>query len=331
MLLSEIRALAAGIWRNAAGAVERPLDCPFSGLETRRWDSPRNKHTYVREKEDALPARRSLWNHLSLECKQDLTYCSILRRVDGFRIAKSISISSGSAAHTEGSNLWRMFTRWPSFLPGNLLMSRLSWCFSSTVICRDSSSGLESRLSFACGLEVRTRAVEVSDVGIVHVFFFLSFSLCAKQPTRWESCRVGSACCRLSRPGVFSSLIRFQEVERGQQAPHSWQQTDAGWGISRNGQVWNWGFRSPIEIDCENIMMMMSILSLLWVFFYKPLKVVSVSQCTTYHKALYVFFCWHMPLSLYRWGGAGSVGHPFFSTVQYRTTGPTVSTTWLTW
>lgn len=58
---------------------------------------------------------------------------------------------------------------------------------------------------------------------------------------------------------------------------------------------------------------MMSILS---EFFHKPLKVVSVSQCMTYHKELYGVFCWHMPLSLYRWGEAVSVGHPFFSTVQ---------------
>lgn len=46
---------------------------------------------------------------------------------------------------------------------------------------------------------------------------------------------------------------------------------------------------------------------------------VSVSQCTTYHKALYGLFCWHMPLSLYRWGGAVSVGVGWVSILQHST------------
>lgn len=64
-------------------------------------------------------------------CKQDLTYLSSSRKVVGFRVSKSISISSGLESLSEGSRDWMMCTTRPSFSPGSRLMSRLSWRFSS--------------------------------------------------------------------------------------------------------------------------------------------------------------------------------------------------------
>lgn len=63
--------------------------------------------------------------------KQEVTYLSSSRRVDGFKVSKSISISSGLEFLREGSRDWMMWTTRPSFSPGSLLMSRLSCLFSS--------------------------------------------------------------------------------------------------------------------------------------------------------------------------------------------------------
>ncbi|TNN36193.1 hypothetical protein EYF80_053635 [Liparis tanakae] len=55
----------------------------------------------------------------------------IHHHVDGFSVSKSISISSGLVSRSDGSRDWMMCTTRPSFSPGSLLMSRLSWRFSS--------------------------------------------------------------------------------------------------------------------------------------------------------------------------------------------------------
>lgn len=89
------------------------------------------------------PASYLLWYFLNFLVRQDFTYCSSERSVDGFSTSKSISISSGLASHILGSKVWMMCTTRPSLVPGSLLMSRLSWCFSSYVIGSD--------LSFGCG------------------------------------------------------------------------------------------------------------------------------------------------------------------------------------
>ena len=59
------------------------------------------------------------------------TYFSSSRSVEGFSVSKSISISSGLEFFSDGSRVWMMCTTRPSLSPGNLLMSRLSWRFSS--------------------------------------------------------------------------------------------------------------------------------------------------------------------------------------------------------
>lgn len=59
------------------------------------------------------------------------TYFSSSLSVEGFRVSKSISISSGLEFFSEGSRVWIMCTTRPSLSPGSLLMSRLSWRFSS--------------------------------------------------------------------------------------------------------------------------------------------------------------------------------------------------------
>lgn len=64
-------------------------------------------------------------------CKQDFTYLSSSRKVVGFNVSKSISISSGLESLREGSRDWMMCTTLPSFSPGRRLMSKLSCRFSS--------------------------------------------------------------------------------------------------------------------------------------------------------------------------------------------------------
>ena len=59
------------------------------------------------------------------------TYFSNSLSVEGFSVSKSISISSGLEFFSEGSRDWMMCTTRPSLSPGSLLMSKLSWRFSS--------------------------------------------------------------------------------------------------------------------------------------------------------------------------------------------------------
>lgn len=92
--------------------------------------------------------------------RQEDTYLSSSRRVEGFSVSKSISISSGFEFLSEGSLDWIMCTTRPSLSPGSLLMSRLSCLFSSYVIGLHFSPvtddpvapGSSSRLGTGCKL-----------------------------------------------------------------------------------------------------------------------------------------------------------------------------------
>ena len=66
--------------------------------------------------------------------RQEETYLSSSRRVEGFSVSKSISISSGFEFLSEGSLDWIICTTRPSLSPGSLLMSKLNCLFSSYVM-----------------------------------------------------------------------------------------------------------------------------------------------------------------------------------------------------
>lgn len=147
------------------------------------------------------------------------TYLSSSRRVEGFSVSKSISISSGFEFLSEGSLDWMICTTRPSLSPGSLLMSKLSCLFSSYVIGlhfspeTDEPAGPRSSSKLGTGCRLEGWLPFIPSFLLVFFLGTASLMLLLLFFVFLDSCGTGVASCisstRLGMPPFFLCLSFF--------------------------------------------------------------------------------------------------------------------------
>lgn len=278
-LLSEIRALAAAIWRNTAGAFERrPLDCPFFRI--------RDAEMRLTALNRLMPGRRKTPSRLGAH--SEITWASNVNRT--WRIAPSCAgwTASGSQSRSRARRGRRRTRRAPTCegcSPGGPVSCPATcWCPGwAGASLRRSSAGILRRDRSLCSASPaawksrREQSRSVIWESCTSYFFSLSFSVCkVTHPLGIMPCWF----CLLSS---FSSrgVLFFDPVPGSWERTASSSQLTAHWCWVRYQQKWasvKLRFYKPHRDRLQKILWWWWCrFCHYWEFFHKPLKVVSVS------------------------------------------------------